>query len=384
LCDVYAPSVAQAAKRFPKAIQTADYRELYDKHSNAFDAVVVSVPEHHHAFATLPALRLKKHVYCEKPLTRDLYEARLVRETAAKAGVATQMGTQIHSSDNYRRVVELVQGGVIGPVTEAHVWVGRAWGWQSEADAKANNDIVSVRERPSGSSPIPEGLNWDLWVGPAPMRPYHEVYWPGPKWYRWWDFANGTMSDMGSHWNDLPFWALKLKAPKTVESFGPPPHPELAPASMRAIYQYEAREDMPAVTLTWYQGTHKPALWERGDIPRWESGALFVGSKGMILADYGRYALLPEKEFKDFQPPAPTIPNSPGHHAEWIAACKTGSPTGSNFEYAGWLTEANHLGNVSYRAAHKIEWDAEAMTITNVPEANQFLRREYRSPWSLS
>jgi predicted dehydrogenase len=383
LCDVYEPAVERAAKQFPKAIKAKDYRTLFDQHANAFDAVVVSTPEHHHAFATLPALQLKKHVYCEKPLTRDVYEARLIRETAARAGVATQMGNQIHSSDGFRRIVELVRGGAIGNVTEAHVWVSRAWGWQSDADAQEFKDIVTVRERPQGSSPVPEGLDWDLWVGPAPMRPFHEVYWPGPKWYRWWDFGNGTMSDLGSHWNDLPFWALDLKAPKTVEAFGPPPHPEIAPASMRAIYQYEARGAMPAVTLTWYQGTHKPEIWERGEIPRWDNGMLFVGSKGMILADYGKHVLLPEKEFKDYQPPAPTIPNSVGHYAEWIAACKTGSPTGSNFDYAGWLTEANHLGNVAYRAAHKIEWDPAAMKITNVPEANQYLKREYRSPWTL-
>jgi predicted dehydrogenase len=383
LCDVYQPAVERAAKQFPKAIRTNDFRELYDKHANAFDAVAVSTPEHTHAFATLPALRLKKHVLCEKPLTRDVYEARLVREAAARAGVATQMGNQNHSNDSFRRIVELVRGGAIGKVTQAHVWVSRAWGWQSDADAKAHDDIVSVRERPPGTSPVPEGLDWDLWVGPAPMRPYHEVYWPGPKWYRWWDFGNGTMSDLGSHWNDLPFWALDLKAPRSVEAFGPPPHPEIAPASMRAIYQYEARGEMPAVTLTWYQGTHKPEIWERGEIPRWPNGILFVGSKGMILADYAKHVLLPEKEFEGYRPPPPSIPNSPGHYAEWIAACKTGSPTGSNFEYAGWLTEANHLGNVAYRAAHKIEWDAASMTITNVPEANRYLRREYRSPWTL-
>ena len=223
--------------------------------------MVVSTTEHTHAFATLPALRLGKHVYCEKPLTHDVHEARVIREAAAKAKVATQMGTQIHASDNYRRVVELIQTGAIGPVSEAHVWVGRAWGRQSEAASKAHGDIVFVNERPSRTEPVPPGLDWDLWLGPAPERPFHEVYFPGPKWYRWWDFGNGTMSDLGSHWVDLPFWALKLDAPKTVEAFGPPPHPEIAPASMRAVYQYPARGDRPAVKVTWYQGQEKPAPW---------------------------------------------------------------------------------------------------------------------------
>ncbi len=170
-------------------------------------------------------MQLGKHVYCEKPLTHNVWEARIIREAAAKAKVATQMGTQIHASDNYRRVVELVQTGAIGPVREVHVWVGRAWGRQSDEDARKNGDIVSVRERPSGSSPIPSGLDWDLWLGPAPARPFHEVYFPGPKWYRWWDFGNGTMSDLGSHWIDLPFWALKLQvAPhhRGVRAAAPP------------------------------------------------------------------------------------------------------------------------------------------------------------------
>ena len=202
---------------------------------------MVSTAEHTHAFATLPALQLKKHVYCEKPLTYNVQEARIIREAAARAGVATQMGTQIHAGDNYRRVVELVQSGAIGPVTECHVWVARAWGLHaSEADAKAAADIVFVQDRPATVDPVPAGLEWDLWLGPAPARPFNQVYVPGPKWYRWWDFGNGTMSDLGSHWIDLPFWALKLKAPSTIEASGPAPHPEIAPASMQARYEYRA------------------------------------------------------------------------------------------------------------------------------------------------
>ncbi|RUL88263.1 Gfo/Idh/MocA family protein [Tautonia sociabilis] len=382
LCDVYEPAVARAAQAHPRAKRYADFRRVYDD-ANAFDAVVVSTPEHTHAAAALPALLLGKHVYLEKPLSRDVNEARILREAAAKAKVATQMGTQIHASENYRRVVELIRSGAIGPVREAHVWVSRAWGWQSPEEAEQNRDIVSVQERPTDSSPIPPGLDWDLWIGPAPERPFHEVYWPGPKWYRWWDFGNGTMSDLGSHWNDLPFWALDLKAPLTIEAFGPPPHPEIAPASMTAVYEYGPRGDLPAVRLSWYQGADKPEIWKRGEIPQWGNGVLFVGDEGMLLSDYGKHVLLPEDTFRDYPAPEPFLSRPSSHHAEWIDACKTGSPTGSNFAYAGWLTEANHLGNVAYRVGRKIEWDAEAMRCPNAPEADAFLRREYRDGWSL-
>jgi len=382
LCDVYEPAIDRAAVLHPRARRVRDFRKLFDN-AREFDAVVVSTTEHTHAFATLPALQLNKHVYCEKPLTYNIWEARVIREAAAKAKVATQMGTQVHAGDNYRRVVELIQTGAIGPVHDVHVWVGRAWGRQSEEAAKRNRDIVFVTERPADASPVPQGLDWDLWLGPAPARPFNTVYFPGPKWYRWWDFGNGTMSDLGSHYNDLPFWALKLQAPRTVEAFGPPPHPEIAPASMRATYEYGPRGDLPAVKMHWYQGEEKPEPWQAGAIPKWESGFLFVGGKGMILADYGRHVLLPEKEFRDFVRPKPFIPKSIGHHAEWIHACKTGAPTTCNFEYAGWLTEANHLGNVAYRAGKKLEWDPAKLYATNAPEAEPFIRRDYRKGWTL-
>src|SRR5438876_1295135 len=267
VCDVAEAALDSAQKKFPQAKRFTDFRKLYEAEKE-FDAVVVSTCEHTHAFATLPALKLGKHVYCEKPLTYNIWEARVIREAAGKAKVATQMGTQIHAGDNYRRVVELVQSGAIGPVREVHVWVGRAWGWQSPEAAAKNHDIVSVRERPAETMPVPKGLDWDLWLGPAPFRPFNQVYYPGPKWYRWWDFGNGTMSDLGSHWNDLPFWALKLKAPSTVEGEGPTPHRELAPASMKAIYSFPARGDLVPVQMTWYQGSYKPSLWEQKKIPQ--------------------------------------------------------------------------------------------------------------------
>jgi hypothetical protein len=331
------------------------------------------------------ALKHRKHVYCEKPLTHNVYEARRIREAAARAGVVTQMGIQIHATENYRRVVELIQGGAIGPVHEAHVWVARAWGLQSKEASERNKDRVYVTDRPTEAMPVPAGLHWDLWLGPAPARPFHEVYFPGSKWYRWWDFGNGTMSDLGSHWNDLPFWALDLQAPTTIEAFGPPPHAEIAPASMRAVYEYAARGDMPPVRLTWHQGQEKPEIWHAGGIPQWDSGVLFIGTEGrMLLADYDKHVLLPESAFQDFERPAPTIPRSIGHYDEWVHACKTGSPTTCNFEYAGGLTEANHLGNVAYRCGTKLEWDPIQMRAVNSPAADRYLRREYRAGWELA
>ena len=385
LCDVSTANLDRAAAMFPQARKYQDFRKVFD-HASEFDAVVVSTAEHTHAFATLPALQLKKHVYCEKPLTYNVHEARVIREAAARAGVVTQMGTQIHAGDNYRRVVEHIQGGVIGKVSECHVWVGRAWGWHaSEAEATAAKDIVFVQDRPSTADPVPPGLDWDLWLGPAPARPFNNVYVPGPKWYRWWDFGNGTMSDLGSHWIDLPFWALKLKWPSAVEASGPPVHPELAPASMSAKYTYEANGDQPALSLTWYQGTSKPELWKSGAIPKWDSGVLFVGDKGMLLADYSKFTLLPEEKFAGYTPPPQSIPKSLGHHQEFIHACKTGAPTTCNFAYSGLLTEANHLGNVAYRAGKKILWDHKNMRITNVPEAEPFIKRpKYRDGWKLA
>lgn len=382
LCDVNEGNLNRAAAAHPKAKMVVDFRKVFD-HPNEFDAVIVSTCEHTHAFATLAALQLGKHVYCEKPLTHSIWEARVIREAAAKAKVATQMGIQIHSGSNYRRVVELIQTGAIGPVREAHVWVSRAWGWQSDTDAKKHGDLVSTQDRPKDSSPVPKGLDWDLWLGPAPERPFHNIYFPGPRWYRWWEWGSGTMSDLGSHWNDLPFWALKLKAPLTVEASGPPPHPDLAPASMQATYEYGARGDMPPVKLTWYQGVNKPKIWTDKGIPQWDSAALFIGDKGMLLADYGKYLLLPEDKYKDFKRPEPFIPESPGQQAEWVRACKTDLQTTCNFEYSGWLTEANHLGNVAYRVGKKIEWDAENLRCPNAPEAAAIIRRDYRPGWKL-
>jgi len=384
MCDVNEVSLGKALETAaPRARAHIDFRDFYDKIDD-LDAVIVSTTEHTHAFATLPALRAGKHVYCEKPLTRDVHECRIVTEEARKAGVKTQMGTQIHAGENYRRVVELIETGSIGPVREVHTWVSRAWGWQSEAEARANKDLIYTPDTPTEAMPVPDGLDWDLWIGPAPYRDFHEYYWPGPRWYRWWDFGNGTMSDLGSHRNDLPWWALKLEAPLTVEAGGSRPHPDIAPASMWARYTFGPRGDLPAVEHTWYQGAEKPEIWRQGKIPPWPNGSLFIGEDGMLLADYGKLLLLPEEKFAGFEPPKPYIDPSPGQQAEWILACKGEGPDPlCHFDYSGPLTEANHLGNVAFRAGTKLEWDAAAMKIPNALEAERFLGRDYREGWVL-
>jgi hypothetical protein len=385
LCDVNADKLGIAAKFFPTARRATDFRRLFD-HEKEFDSVVISTPEHTHASATLPALQLGKHVYCEKPLTYNIEEARIIRMAARNANVVTQMGTQNHANPNYRRVVELIQSGSIGKVREAHVWNSRAWGWhKSEQAARDAKDRYIVIRKPKKSQPIPKNLDWDLWQGPAPARPFHNDYFEGPLWYRWWDFGNGTMSDLGSHWIDLPFWALKLDAPLTVDAKGPRPDSAMAPASMQAIYEYGARGNLPPVKLTWYQGLEKPQIWKDKGIPQWANGHLFIGDEGMLLSDYNKHVLLPEETFADFKEPDPFIPRSTGgHHQDWVDACKGGAPTMCDFEYSGLLTEANHLGNVAYRAGKKLQWDTKEMRATNAPDAEQFIRREYRKGWKLS
>jgi predicted dehydrogenase len=383
LCDVNRKNLEGAAKSHPKAKTYTDFRKVFDD-AKDFDAVVVSTCEHTHAHATLPALQMGKHVYCEKPLTHGVWEARVVTEASKKVKVATQMGTQAHASESWRRVVEIVQSGAIGKVAECHVWVGRTWGHQSEEDAQNFKDIISTQERPQQEETVPDHLDWDLWIGPAPMRPFHSVYFPGPRWYRWWDFGSGTMSDLGSHMNDIPFWALKLDAPKTIEASGPPVHPEIAPASFKAVYEYGPRGDFPACKLTWTQGQEKPAPVKDGRVPAWNDGVLFVGENGrMVLGNHSKHIVILGDKVTEFKRPEATIPKSIGHHKEWIEAAKTDLKTTCPFSYAGPLTEANHLASIAYRVGKKLQWDAANLKCTNAPEADRLLKREYRKGWEL-
>jgi predicted dehydrogenase len=366
LCDIDDHFLSELSLRFPQATKYNDFRKLIDQRD--IDAVVISTADHTHAVATAAALRAGKHVYCEKPLTHSVYEARSISKLAARnKQLATQMGTQIHAGDNYRRVVELIQSGAVGTVGEIHVWCDRTW---------------SGGGRPTETPPIPPNLHWDLWLGPAASRPYHPEYLP-KNWRRWWDFGGGTLGDMACHYLDLPFWALNLRHPRTIEAQGPPVNPETTPAWLIVKYEFAARGALPEVKLTWYDGGKRPQIVEQGEVPDWKNGVLFVGDKGMLLADYSRRALLPEARFAGFQPPAPFIPDSVGHHKEWLLGCKTGSETTCNFGYASALTEAVLLGNVAYRAGCKLEWDASTLRVKNSRQAMDFVRTEYRKGWTL-
>ena len=369
LCDVDEKRAAPAFERFPQARRFRDFRVMFDQMANQIDAVVISTPDHTHAIPAAIAMRLGKHCYCEKPLTHSVYESRYLTELAARMKVATQLGTQIHAGDNYRRVVELVQNGAIGEVREVHVWFAGGYGGM---------------DRPKDQPPVPEGLDWDLWLGPAPYRPYHPAYVPGG-WRAWWDFGNGTLGDFGCHYMDLPFWALQLSHPVRVAASSPlPPHPETTPPILTVVYEFPARGELPPVTLTWYNGSNnRPEVPEIKDPNHWPNGVLFVGSKGKLVADYGKHRLLPEEAFVDFKRPEPFIPPSIGHHQEWIRACKTGEKTTCDFAYSGPLTEAVLLGNVSFRVQSPLEWDWKNLKASNCPEAERFVRREYRSGWQL-
>lgn len=367
LAEVDAQRGSKAFEKFPKAARYEDFRKMLDKEDNRLDAVVVSTPDHTHAPASVMAMKRGKHCYCEKPLTHTVEEARVAAEVAKTNNLATQMGTQIHAGDNYRRVVEIIRSGAIGPVREVHVWVGKVWGGG---------------DRPEETPPVPDHLDWDLWLGPAAERPYHPAYVPY-HWRKWWAFGNGTLGDMGCHYIDLPFWALDLRHPTTVAADGEPSpaHEETCAMGLKVDYEFPARGEQPPVKLTWYDGRRTPKELYGQKLPG--AGVLFVGEKGRMLAQYRDYKLLPEEEFADYEPPEPSIPRSIGHHKEWIHACKTGQPTTCNFDYSGTLTEAVLLGTVSYRVGQKLQWDAAALKATNCPEAEKFLRLDYREGWTL-
>jgi predicted dehydrogenase len=355
-----------------------DFRVMLEK-EKAIDAVLIATPDHLHAYTAILAMKAGKHVYCEKPLTRTIAEGRLVAQVAKETGVATQMGNHGRSSEGHRLMAEWLADGAIGAVREVHAWGAAGW-------------FASGKGRPQGTPDVPKELNWDLWLGPAEHRPYHPAYAPF-NWRGWWAFGGGGLPDVGPHHLDPAFNALELDAPLTIEASAPWVDAEVCSTGVLATYHFGPRKNLGPLAVYWYDGGLRPAtppgidpddpvqrLGERGD------GILLIGEKGMITAAgwSGMPRLLPLELHKDYKRPEKTLPRVEGHHADWIQACKGGTPASSNFDYASRLTEFIHLGSVALRAKKQIKWDRENMKATNAPEADAFIKSAaYRKGWEL-
>ncbi len=344
----------------------ADFRELLA--AEDVDAVMVATPDHTHAVATMAALARGKHVFCEKPLTWSVQEARQVTEAARKAGVATQLGNQGQASEEARLVCEMIADGAIGPVREVRVWCpARFW------------EYPTREGRPAETPPVPEGLDWDLWLGPAPERPYHPAYHPW-RWRNWWAFGTGQLGDLGCHKLSTVFKALRLGHPDRVEASSTKRDPEVYPLGVIARYAFPARGRMPPVTLTWSDGGLKPPRPKELEPGRRLADVTYIGDGGAIMG----HRLIPESRMKAYGRPPRTLPRSVGHYKEWIDACRGGPPAGSDFvRHAGLLTEVCLLGNVALRAGKPLRWDGPGMRVMNDEKANRFLHRRYRTGWSL-
>ncbi|MBN2133462.1 MAG: Gfo/Idh/MocA family oxidoreductase [Sedimentisphaerales bacterium] len=384
LCDVDWRSAAGTFRRYPDAKQYRDFREMLDKEGDAIDAVVVATPDHVHAVASMAAIKRGKHVYCEKPLTRTVHEARALAEAARDANVATQMGNQGMAFEGNRLIKEWLRDGAIGDVREVHVWSDRP-----THQGKLPLWWAQGIERPKDTPPVPDHLDWDLWLGPAPYRPYHPAYVPF-RWRGWWDFGSGGLGDMGIHNLAPVFTALKLGAPTSVHASSTPVYEETLPLACTVHYEFPPRGDMPGVTLHWYDGgliaARPPELEDSRELPR-EDGLIFVGDRGkMLVTGWGGNSprLIPEARMKAYKLPPKSLPRSIGHYAEWIKACKEGTPTESSFAFAGPMTEAVLLGTVAVRTGgRKLLWDSERMRVINSPQANACLHYPYRTSWTL-
>ena len=400
LCDVDGGTLTKKGREFPDAKQFQDYREMLDALGDKVDIVTVSTPDHSHAAAAVRAMRLKKHVYCQKPLTWSIAEARMMRETAAEMGVVTQMGNQGTSEDGLREAVEVIQSGAIGDVKAIHIWSNRPV-WPQGIG------------RPKGADPVPESLNWDAWIGPAPMRPYKENVYHSFKWRGWVDFGTGALGDMACHTTNMPVMALKLWDPIAVTAVRNPGffENETFPASSSLMFEFPESEGLAARQFYWYDGGNLPPedvisqlpesfqkrVAKQRDGGRKTSGAVIIGTKGILFSpdDYGaKYFLLPEEKFADYQPPEQRLPRIPFKGGgdqrqkwEFVATVKGEYEPGtmSNFGYAGRLTETILVGNLALRAGEgqRIEWDPVNLKSTNRPEVNRYVAREYRSGWEI-
>lgn len=386
LCDCDERRVGDAKRRFPDAVYYPDWRKMLDEHKG-LDAVVVAVPDHNHAIISVHAMRLGKHVYCEKPLAHSVWEARRMAEVAKQYNVATQMGTQGHAFAGTRQAVEVIRAGAIGDVAELHVWTNRPNGYWQQGIT-----------RPTGTPKVPQGLDWDVWLGPAPQRPYNPAYVPF-KWRGFWDFGTGPIGDMGIHNLDTAFWALELTAPTSVEvkdcspAIGSAPMKETAPHWSIIELHFPARGERPPVKMTWYDGGKLPPadLFEGEPVPNTDGGSLLIGTKGKLLTRTWHggqtpddwFVLLPRKQFDGYATPAQTLPRVASHHAEWIDACRGRGKPLSNFGYASVLTESLLLGNVALRVGQKIDWDASQMRATGCPQADAYLHPEFREGWEI-
>ncbi len=388
LCDVDDESVAKLLRRddlepnekamYDKAAKYRDFRRMLEK-EKGIDAVTVSTPDHNHAVIAMAAIKLGKHVYVQKPLTHTIKEARVLAEAAKAANVVTQMGNQGHAGEGARLVCEWIRDGAIGNVFEVHCWTNRPIWPQGEIDAP--------KEVPS----VPSTLDWDVWLGPSPFRPYHPAYHPF-KWRGLWDFGTGALGDMGAHIMDQPFWALDLKAPVSVEASSTVFSKDYAPAAEIVTYEFAARGSMPAVKLTWWDGglmPPRPAELEPGRmVGDGDGGCFFRGDKGLLMCGcYGENPrLVPETRMQDYKRPEKTMPRSKGIREEWFEAIKNGTKSTTDFSYSGPLTETMLLANVAVRLKDKnmkLLWDAAKMEFTNLPEANELLHFQYRPGWSL-
>ena len=384
LVDVDEARGAGSFRAFPNARRYKDFRVMLDKEAKNIDAVTVGTPDHTHAVASMAAIRAGKHVYCQKPLTHTLFECSELTRAAHTAGVATQMGNQGHASEGSRLTNEWIRAGVIGPVREVHVWSDRAGLLWKQGIG-----------RPSDTPPVPSTLDWNLWLGPSPDRPYHPAYAPH-NWRGWRDFGTGALGDMGCHIIDHPVWALELGPPSVVEAVATldgsqidgKPNFETFPIAAVITYEFPARRTQPPVRMTWYDGglmPPTPALMASGErLPG--NGVLYVGEKGIMY--HGSHGGMPEvlpRTLVDAAQAVPTtMPRSPGHYEEWLAACKGGERPMSNFDYSGPLTETVLLGVLALRVPGKrLEWDSANLKVANAPELDPFIRTEYRQGWTL-